>query len=75
MDISKLYNRVAADRDHEARMCVAYCNAGSWDEAAARARRVFLLDEKLIAILEGRGADYGITQNADDATNVTQIRP
>ena len=75
MDISKLYDRVARDRDHEAMLCVAYCNQGLWDLAAERARKCRQLDEKLTAILEGRGAEYGISQNADGASNVTQIRP
>jgi len=77
MDISKLYNRIAGDRDHEARMCAEYCRAGLWDLAAERARVCRALDEKLTAILEGRGADYGINPDRrgdDQEFNVIPIR-
>ena len=60
MDIAKLFERVQAERDHEALMCVAYCSRSLWDFAAEHARKARQLDEKLNAILEGRGSDYGI---------------
>lgn len=61
MDIPKLFSAVQADRDHEARMCAAYCAAGSWDLAAARAKKVEQLQDKLDAIVEGRAKEfYGI---------------
>jgi hypothetical protein len=78
MDISRLYQRVGADRDHHAMMCVEYCNRQLWDLAAKEAKLFELLDAKLIAIIEGRGADYGIRDDSpsvDPDSNVTAIRP
>lgn len=73
MDISKLYTTIAADRDHEARMCAAYAGRQLWDLAAEHARKCRQLDEKLTAVLEGRGKDYGISQT-DSSGNGTILQ-
>jgi phage protein D len=49
-----VYAQLAADRDHQARLCAELCTSGAWDQAAAAARKYQQLEARCDAVVVGR---------------------
>lgn len=51
--LTDVYSQLAADRDHQARLCAELCLSGAWDTAAAAARKYQALVKRCDAIVTG----------------------
>jgi len=52
--LTDVYAQLAADRDHQARLCAELCLSGAWDHAAAAARKYEALEKRCDAVVVGR---------------------
>ena len=52
--LTDVYSQLAADRDHQARLCAELCSTGNWDLAAAAARKYQTLEARCNAVVVGR---------------------
>jgi len=52
--LTDVYTQLAADRDHQARLCAELCTTGAWDQAAAAARKYQALESRCDAVVVGR---------------------
>lgn len=65
--LTDIYSQVAADRDHQARMCAEFALDGSWDMAATAARKYQALSERCSAIITGSAwIDSGESPSVDE---------
>lgn len=48
-----MYAQLAADRDHQARLCAELCLSGAWDQAAAAARKYNAIQQRCDAVVSG----------------------
>lgn len=52
--LTDVYAQLAADRDHQARLCAELCTSGAWDLAAAAAKKYQALEARCDAVVVGR---------------------
>lgn len=53
-NLVNIYAQLAADRDHQARLCAELATTGAWDQAAAAARKYQQLASRCDAVVVGR---------------------
>lgn len=64
--LTDVYSQLAADRDHQARLCAELCLTGSWDQAAAAARKYAAIQQRCDSIIGGSvWIDAGGASNLD----------
>jgi hypothetical protein len=64
--LADVYGQIASDRDHEARLCAEFALSGSWDAAAAAAKRYQVLQKRCEQIILGSPwLDTGVSPNVD----------
>lgn len=52
--LTDVYAQLAADRDHQARLCAELASTGAWDQAAAAAKKYQQLAARCDAVVVGR---------------------
>lgn len=52
--LTDVYAQLAADRDHQARLCAELATTGAWDAAAAAARKYQALQARCDAVVVGK---------------------
>lgn len=52
--LSDVYAQLAADRDHQARLCAELAAVGAWDQAAAASKKYLALQSRCDAVVVGR---------------------
>jgi hypothetical protein len=52
--MTEVYAQLAADRDHQARLCTEFVLSGEWDQASGAGRKYRQLAEQCERVIEGR---------------------
>jgi hypothetical protein len=51
--LTDVYAQLAADRDHQARLCAELAAVGAWDQAAAASKKYLALQARCDAVVGG----------------------
>lgn len=64
--LTDVYATLAADRDHQARLCAELVLSRAWDEAGAAARKYLAIQQRCDAIVTGTPwIDEGVSRSVD----------